>query len=102
MAEKDLEQKIAVKKTDRFGGWQGFLGLISFSTILPINIHTSIQEMAKFTWLWPLIGGFIGIIVGGFAWLLVVLLHLPPLLSAALIYSLAIYFHWIPSSGRFG
>jgi adenosylcobinamide-GDP ribazoletransferase len=74
------------------GDWRGFLGLISFSTILPINIHTTIQEMAKFTWIWPLIGGFIGIIVGGFAWILVDLLHLPPLLSAALIYSLAIYF----------
>jgi adenosylcobinamide-GDP ribazoletransferase len=92
MAEKDLEQKIGVKKTDRLGGWQGFLGLVSFSTILPINIHTSIQEMAKFTWLWPLIGGFIGIIVGGFAWLLVDLFHLPSLFSAALIYSLAISF----------
>jgi adenosylcobinamide-GDP ribazoletransferase len=92
MAEKGLEQKNGAKKTDRLGGWQGFLGLVSFSTILPINIHTSIQEMAKFTWLWPLIGGFIGIIVGGFAWLMLDLLHLPALLSAALIYSLAISF----------
>ena len=92
MTEKGLEQKNEVKKTDRSGDWQGFFGLISFSTILPINMHTSIQEMAKFTWLWPLIGGFIGIVVGVFAWLLVDPLHLPPLLSAALIYSLAIYF----------
>jgi adenosylcobinamide-GDP ribazoletransferase len=72
--------------------WQGFLGLVSFSTILPLNIHSTIQEMAKFTFLWPLIGGFIGIIIGGFGWLLLDPLHLSPLVSAALIYSLAIYF----------
>ena len=39
-------------KKSRKGGYRGFLGLISFSTILPLNIHTSIQEMAKLTWLW--------------------------------------------------
>jgi adenosylcobinamide-GDP ribazoletransferase len=72
--------------------WQGFLGLISFSTILPLNIHSTIQEMAKFTFLWPLIGGFIGIIVGGFGWLLLDPIHLSPLVAAALIYSLAISF----------
>ena len=27
--------------------WKGFLGLLSFSTILPLNIHTTIEEMAK-------------------------------------------------------
>jgi len=89
--EKDLGPKNG-DKINRSGDWRGFLGLISFSTILPINIHSTIQEMANYTWIWPLIGGFIGIIVGGFAWILVDLLHLPSLISAALIYSLAIYF----------
>ncbi len=72
--------------------WQGFLGLVSFSTILPLNIHSTIQEMARFTFIWPLIGAFIGMIVGGIGWLLIDLIHLPPLLSAAMIYSLAISF----------
>lgn len=72
--------------------WKGFMGLVSFSTILPINIHSTIQEMAKFTFLWPLIGGFIGIIVGVFGWLLLDPVHLSSLVSAALIYSLAISF----------
>jgi len=72
--------------------WQGFVGLISFSTILPLNIHSTIPEMARFTFLWPLIGAFIGIIVGGFGWIVLDPLHLPQLLSAALIYSLAISF----------
>ena len=35
-------------------------------------------------------GGFIGIIAGCFGWLLLYGLHLSPLLSAALVYSLAI------------
>ncbi|NYB51552.1 MAG: adenosylcobinamide-GDP ribazoletransferase [Methanobacteriaceae archaeon] len=85
--------------------WQGFLGLLSFSTILPLNIHTTIPEMANFTFIWPLIGGFIGIIVGTFGWLLLDPLHLYPLLSAALIYSLTISltgFHHLDGLVDFG
>lgn len=73
-------------------GLRGFLGLLSFSTILPLNIHTSIEEMAKFTWLWPIIGGFIGILVGVVGYLLMDLIHVPQLISAAVIYSFAIWF----------
>jgi adenosylcobinamide-GDP ribazoletransferase len=71
---------------------RGVFGLISFSTILPINIHCTIEEMARFTWFWPIIGAFIGIIVGAFGYLLVDLLHLPSLIAAALIYSFSIWF----------
>lgn len=70
----------------------GFFGLISFSTILPINIHTTIEEMAVFSWVWPIIGGLIGIIVGAFGFLIVDLFHLPILIGAALIYSFSIWF----------
>jgi len=70
----------------------GLFGLISFSTILPINIHTCIKEMAMFTWIWPMIGALIGIIVGTFGFLLVDLIHLPILIAAALIYSFSIWF----------
>jgi len=70
----------------------GFFGLISFSTILPLNIHTTIEEMAFFTWIWPIIGGLIGIFVGTFGFLIVDLFHLPILIAAALIYSFSIWF----------
>ncbi len=70
----------------------GFFGLISFSTLLPLNIHTTIEEMASFTWLWPIIGGLIGIIVGAFGFLIADLFHLPILIAAALIYSFSIWF----------
>ncbi len=48
--------------------------------------------MAVFTWIWPLIGGLIGIIVGAFGFLILDLLHLPILIGAALIYSFSIWF----------
>ena len=70
----------------------GFFGLISFSTILPLNIHTTIEEMALFTWIYPIIGVLIGIIVGAFGFLVVDLFHLPRLIAAALIYSFSIWF----------
>jgi adenosylcobinamide-GDP ribazoletransferase len=70
----------------------GFFGLISFSTILPLNIHTTIEEMALFTWIWPIVGGLIGIIVGAFGFLVADLFHLPILIAAALIYSFSIWF----------
>ena len=71
---------------------KGFLGLLSFSTILPINIHTSIEDMAKFTWLWPIIGAFIGIIVGLLGFIMMDLIHISQLISAGLIFSFAIWF----------
>lgn len=97
MSRKSLQRKVPLsddgKKDDKtqISGY-GFLGLLSFSTILPINIHSTVPEMAKFTFLWPIIGALIGIIAGGFGWLLTDILHLSPLLSAALVYSLAISF----------
>ncbi|HTX61767.1 MAG TPA: adenosylcobinamide-GDP ribazoletransferase, partial [Methanobacterium sp.] len=87
-----LQDDLKVDKTVSRTGVRGFLGLISFSTILPLNIHTSINEMARFTWLWPIIGGLIGIIVGVVGYALTDLIHLPQLMAAALIYSFAIWF----------
>lgn len=82
----------ADNKKSQKRGYRGFLGLISFSTILPLNIHTSIPEMAKFTWLWPIIGGFIGILVGLLGYVTMDLITIPQLIAAAIIYSFAIWF----------
>lgn len=70
----------------------GIPGLITFSTILPINVHTNIEKMARFTFLWPIIGALIGIITGVFGVILVDLIHLPILVAAALIYSFSQWF----------
>ncbi len=74
------------------GRIKSLLGLISFSTIIPLNIHSTIEEMANFTWLWPFIGAFIGIIVGCFGYITVELIHIPPFIAAAMIYSFSIWF----------
>lgn len=93
--KKILQQKPGKRTTPSFKGistFRGIPGLISFSTVLPINIHTTIEEMAAFTWFWPIIGGLIGIFVGGVGFISLNMLHLPSLVSAALVYSFAIWF----------
>ena len=70
----------------------GIAGLVTFSTILPLNIYTSVEEMAKFTWFWPVIGAFIGIIVGAIGFLVLDIIHTPQLVAAAIVYSFAIWF----------
>ncbi|MDR2967654.1 MAG: adenosylcobinamide-GDP ribazoletransferase [Methanobacteriaceae archaeon] len=62
-------------------------GLITFSTILPLNSYTSIEEMAKMTWFWPLIGAFIGVIGLIISYFLLEILFLPSLVVAAISYS---------------
>ncbi len=73
-----------------YKSYRGIIGLLSFSTIIPTNVHTTIEEMAKFTWFWPVIGGFIGIFVGGVGFLLS--FYLPKLVVASFVYGFAIFF----------
>ncbi|MDO5849713.1 MAG: adenosylcobinamide-GDP ribazoletransferase [Methanobacteriaceae archaeon] len=65
---------------------RSILGLATFSTILPINVYTSIEEMAKVTWFWPVINGVIGLIGSIIAYILATFLNMPPLLNATIIY----------------
>ena len=67
-------------------------GLITFSTMLPLNIHTRIEEMAKMTWLWPVMGaliGLIGLIIG----YLLNIIHFPIFVISVIIYSFFIWFN---------
>ena len=94
MSDKKVFQE-RTKKSPSFKGvdkLKGILGLLSFSTILPLNFHTSIEEMSVFTWFWPIIGGLIGIFVGAVGFITFNIIHLPSLLSAAIVYSFAISF----------
>lgn len=94
-SKKVLQQKTKKRLFPTFKGkpkLKGIAGLISFSTVLPVNIHTSIEEMAAFTWFWPVIGGLIGVFVGVIGFITLNIVHLPPLISAALIYSFSIWF----------
>ena len=61
-------------------------GLLTFSTILPLNVYTTIDEMAKLTWFWPILNGLIGLIAAIIAFVLAKFIHFDPLLIAAIIY----------------
>ena len=65
---------------------RSILGLATFTTILPINVYTSIEEMARVTWFWPVINGIIGVIGALIAYILASFLNMPPLLTATIIY----------------
>lgn len=61
-------------------------GLLTFSTILPLNIYTTIDEMARLTWFWPVLNGLIGLIATIIAFILAKFIHFDPILIAAIIY----------------
>ena len=61
-------------------------GLFTFSTILPLNIYTTIDEMAKMTWIWPVLNGIIGLLATIIAYILCKFIHLDGLIVASIIY----------------
>ena len=61
-------------------------GLLTFSTILPLNIYTTIDEMARLTWFWPVLNGLIGLIATIIAFILAKFIHFDPFLIATIVY----------------
>ena len=61
-------------------------GLLTFSTILPLNIYTTIDEMAKLTWFWPVINIIVGLMAAIIAYILAGFIHFDALLIAAIVY----------------
>lgn len=61
-------------------------GLITFSTIFPIKIYSSIESMARVTWLWPFINGLVGLVGVGLVYLLTNVFDFPNLFVAVLVY----------------
>ena len=66
---------------------RSILGLFTFTTIVPLNIHTTIDEMAKMTWFWPVINGLVGVIGFIVCYILFNLAHFDSLLVAAMTYA---------------
>lgn len=66
---------------------KSLLGLLTFSTILPINVFTSIEYMTRMIWCWPLIHLFIGLLAAAFGFICGEFLHLNNFLIAALVYA---------------
>ncbi|MDO5848225.1 MAG: adenosylcobinamide-GDP ribazoletransferase [Methanobrevibacter sp.] len=74
-------------KDEKFSPFKSILGLVTFSTILPINVFTSIEYMTKMTWFWPIIHFFIGALAAGVAFICQDFLHFNPLLVAVITYA---------------
>ena len=72
---------------DEFSPIKSILGLLTFSTILPINVFTSIEYMTKLTWFWPFIHLFIGALAAICGYVALDILHLNPFFTSAIVYA---------------
>ena len=77
---------------------RSILGLLTFTTIIPLNIYTTIDEMAKMTWVWPLINGLVGVLGFIICYLLYGVVHFDSLLVATIAYA---FFIWINGFNHF-
>ena len=75
---------------------RSILGLLTFTTIIPLNIYTTIDEMAKMTWIWPLINGLAGVLGFIICYILYGMAHFDSLLVATIAYA---FFIWINGLG---
>jgi len=92
MNEKD-KKKDDYFKREKSSMVRSIGGLITFSTILPLNMYTTIEEMAKMTWFWPMIGAFAGVIGLAISYFLLEIVSIPSLVVAAIIYSFFLIFN---------
>ena len=70
-----------------FSTVKAILGLLTFSTILPINVFTSIEYMTRLTWFWPFIHIVIGFIACLCGYISLNILHLNTFLTSVIIYA---------------
>lgn len=72
---------------EEFSPIRSLLGLLTFSTILPIRVYTSIEYMTKLTWCWPFLHLFIGILAAVCGYVSLEYLHLNTFFTAAVVYA---------------
>lgn len=72
---------------EEFSPVKSLLGLLTFSTILPINVFTSIEYMTKLTWCWPFLHIFIGILAAICGYVSIEILHLNSFFTAVIVYA---------------
>ena len=70
----------------------GLLGIISFSTRIPVNRMVTIEDMASSVVIWPYVGLLIGIFGAILAYIAHILLGLNAMLTSVLIYGFIIWF----------
>lgn len=72
---------------EEFSPIRSLLGLLTFSTILPIRVYTSIEYMTKLTWCWPFLHIFVGILAAACGYVSIEFLHLNSFFTAAIVYA---------------
>ncbi|WP_323736724.1 adenosylcobinamide-GDP ribazoletransferase [Methanosphaera sp. ISO3-F5] len=70
----------------------GILGIISFSTRIPVNRYVGIEDMASSVIIWPYVGLLIGVLGALLAYISHTLLGLSTMLTAVLVYIFIIWF----------
>lgn len=70
-----------------FSPIKSLLGLLTFSTVLPINVFTSIEYMTRLVWCWPFIHLFIGALAALCGFVCGEVLHLNTFFVAVIVYS---------------
>ena len=84
---ENIESKTIVHPT-----LNGLLGIISFSTRIPVNRMVTIEEMASSVVVWPYVGILIGIVGAILAYVSHFLLGLNTMLTSVIIYGFLIWF----------
>ena len=72
---------------EEFSPIRSLLGLLTFSTILPINVFTSIEYMTKLTWCWPFLHIFVGVLSAVCGYVSLNFLHLNSFFTATIVYA---------------
>ena len=72
---------------EEFSPIKSLLGLLTFSTILPIKVYTSIEYMTKLTWAWPFLHIFVGILAAICGYVSLEILHLNSFFTATIVYA---------------
>ena len=71
---------------DDFSLIRSIIGLLTFSTIIPINVHTSLRNMTRMVWVWPLIHLIIGVLAAICGWICLDIFHLNTLFAGVMVY----------------
>lgn len=74
-------------KEEGFSPIRSLLGLLTFSTIIPINVFTSIEYMTRLVWCWPFIHLIIGCLAAICGFVCGQVLHLNTFFVAVLVYA---------------
>ena len=72
---------------DEFSSVKSLLGLLTFSTILPINVFTSIECMTKLTWAWPFLHIFVGLLAAICGYMSLEILNLNSFFTSVIVYA---------------